>query len=787
MDPDDYMSLGWNSSDSSSGGSLDVDPEPAHAELPSTSLLIRRRKAHLDKRQKKWADTFSGRDQMAEFVVRELLSNATDAILRQAEKGDRNDSEVEGGQVNVTVRGVGRYTVLLEVVDYGDGCEDFARSIMTEGTSANQVKRSGVTTGGKGSAKDCFSVQDGFSFVSKVSGLTRRHFAGSQDLALEHSPDCPLMNLELESNRGWEAEKIIERRQQCRCMEIMSPRSREKNDRSHGTTVVLALAYIITGTKAKVGLQSRVRSIRQTVKKIIQYTVGKNGKLDGIEFILDGNNVIPQIYLESKNSTIHNDRRFSSASYKAFNKELYIYRAEFESKADKALLVVVAETGMYQFHKEFSTNHRKTLTVVVRCQKSCKQLDSSRSKFRSQSIQDVFEELKQRMIQVGKFEDIMNPNREGSEKLSTICNGDFSSTDPLGAFLDAEFSTLGDNGTIGHGDINGTFGLAPMKKVEKKKVRKAIQEAKAQFAKRQAGILTAVPVACPENMGLVDARVVLALHTSQHVDYLMKKEDAVSSKDKILEPPDINGTSQQTRMKLYRIYCIAVNMTHNIRKAAAGIGSKVCCGHVIIQMDIQDDAEREKMHARHKPRDDKCVIGINLLRLNGRLAEIRYDYQGMDMVQKDFMSLFDAIVREVTHCVIHNSPCGCSKNDDPHCVHFFKEECKLRSHLVAKGITERRFCLPNYVKILVRCSKKLKLGTIPKMRKKVCSSKNDNIQPADRKTRSFLLEAEREAGSSDNNSNDKIEKGARNRETGSESHCKESDLEEKESDTTISN
>eukprot|EP00957_Ditylum_brightwellii_P004413 335145-Ditylum_brightwellii.AAC.1 len=44
--------------------------------------LIRRKKAPLEQRQKKWADTFSNASQMREFVVRELISNATDAILR---------------------------------------------------------------------------------------------------------------------------------------------------------------------------------------------------------------------------------------------------------------------------------------------------------------------------------------------------------------------------------------------------------------------------------------------------------------------------------------------------------------------------------------------------------------------------------------------------------------------------------------------------------------------------------------------------------------------------------
>eukprot|EP00957_Ditylum_brightwellii_P003396 257617-Ditylum_brightwellii.AAC.1 len=71
------------------------------------------------------------------------------------------------GKIDIIVRDVG--TIILEVTDNGEGCADFSNAIMTEGTSANQhAKTSGLTTGGKGSAKDCFSVQGGFSFISKV-------------------------------------------------------------------------------------------------------------------------------------------------------------------------------------------------------------------------------------------------------------------------------------------------------------------------------------------------------------------------------------------------------------------------------------------------------------------------------------------------------------------------------------------------------------------------------------------------------------------------------------------
>jgi len=199
---------------------------------------IRRQKARLDRRQTKWADTFSGKDQMAEFVVRELLSNATDAIIRQANNtGNRNldGFSTINGEIDIAVRGVGKYTVLLEVRDNGDGCKDFAKSIMTEGTSANQANGSGfVTTGGKGSAKDCFSVQDGFSFVSKETGQSRwRHFAGSQDIALEHTADCKFMHLEWNENRDLNTERNIENMHVCSCMENITVPSTSADNTSH--------------------------------------------------------------------------------------------------------------------------------------------------------------------------------------------------------------------------------------------------------------------------------------------------------------------------------------------------------------------------------------------------------------------------------------------------------------------------------------------------------------------------------------------------------------------------
>ena len=80
---------------------------------------------------------------------------------------------------------------------------------MTEGTSVNQSDDGPVTTSGKGSAKDCFSVQDAFSFVSKTHEKPKRYFAGSQDLALEHVRGCPLMGLERDENRGWDAERRL--------------------------------------------------------------------------------------------------------------------------------------------------------------------------------------------------------------------------------------------------------------------------------------------------------------------------------------------------------------------------------------------------------------------------------------------------------------------------------------------------------------------------------------------------------------------------------------------------
>lgn len=208
--------------------------------ISGSVTLIRRQKAHLYQRQKKWSDTFSSSHQMTEFVVRELLSNASDAILRLAKESKEGTCGLsEGfrrvdGRIDIKVTGVGMKTVLLEVKDNGDGCEDFAKSIMTEGTSANQEKDGAVTTGGKGSAKDCFSVQDAFSFVSKKVGKDTRYFSGSQDLALEHKSTCLMLDLTLDKNRGSAAESRLEQKQKCNCMHQVSS-SVCANIHDHGT------------------------------------------------------------------------------------------------------------------------------------------------------------------------------------------------------------------------------------------------------------------------------------------------------------------------------------------------------------------------------------------------------------------------------------------------------------------------------------------------------------------------------------------------------------------------
>eukprot|EP00593_Proboscia_inermis_P014988 CAMPEP_0171309484 /NCGR_PEP_ID=MMETSP0816-20121228/19648_1 /TAXON_ID=420281 /ORGANISM="Proboscia inermis, Strain CCAP1064/1" /LENGTH=393 /DNA_ID=CAMNT_0011793047 /DNA_START=192 /DNA_END=1370 /DNA_ORIENTATION=- len=272
-----------------------MNNEDFRNENTATSLsvpLIRRQKAHLYRRQKKWADTFCSNKQMAEFVVRELLSNASDAILRL-----KSYCFWKHPRIDVAVQGVSDRTVLLQVSDNGDGCEDFSKSIMTEGTSANQKKDGPITTGGKGSAKDCFSVQDAFSFESKTTRKPRRYFAGSQDLALEHTRDCHLMELDREKNRGWAAEKSIEKLQKCDCVDLKPSPVR---DNGHGSTVVLALAPVVSGPKkagSKVRLSTRVKKIKDTVRRIIEYTVRENGKLHGIEFTLDRESIQPRLYI----------------------------------------------------------------------------------------------------------------------------------------------------------------------------------------------------------------------------------------------------------------------------------------------------------------------------------------------------------------------------------------------------------------------------------------------------------------------------------------------------------
>jgi len=66
-----------------------------------------------------------------------------------------------------------------------------------------------ITTGGKGSAKECYGLQDAFWIKTKRSGGVVKSFHGSQDHAREHAPDCIRMRWDESSNSGPKAERII--------------------------------------------------------------------------------------------------------------------------------------------------------------------------------------------------------------------------------------------------------------------------------------------------------------------------------------------------------------------------------------------------------------------------------------------------------------------------------------------------------------------------------------------------------------------------------------------------
>lgn len=211
------------------------------------SSLIRRKKASLAKRQKKWVDSFTGKTQIATFLIRELIANATDAILRMVISGKIPGFTTYNGRIDISLKPIGTNSVLLKVTDNDDGCESFRTSIMIEGTTINNYNnQEAVITGGKGSAKDCFAVQDGFKFVSKTIGGCWRYLAGSQDVALEYAKGCCYMNMDDDYNCGSDAESRIERMKVCDCKSKRYFSSSDNVEDDHGTTIELAVAPIGT-------------------------------------------------------------------------------------------------------------------------------------------------------------------------------------------------------------------------------------------------------------------------------------------------------------------------------------------------------------------------------------------------------------------------------------------------------------------------------------------------------------------------------------------------------------
>jgi len=451
--------------------------------------------------------------------------------------------------------------------------------------------------------------------------------------------------------------------------------------------------------------------MQKAVQKVIKYTAGTNCELDGILFTLDGKCIQPLLQLtKPPKLTIVNDIRFSKTPFTRFNKDLKCYEAEFgdpEKDHDDptnthSMVVVLAETGMYQFLKQFETNHKQNITIVIQCSKSCEQLDANRSQFRSESHQDVLEELVRRMKQVGDIRAIIDPSKACTTKGEILinCNGDTSSTDPIGAFLAATFSLQSVNGTFG--------GIGIMKKEERERLKKRLIGEKKKFESAQAHTLVSLPVASHGTIIATDARVVLAKNTSNHIKYLISKQQGVTA-----EAPQMYGTSQHTHLKLYRMYCIAVNMVHNVRKAAVEVfGDTLCSKDVRVQLEILDDSEEGPVHATHNHAKGKCVIGVSLLWLVGEKAEIIHDYTGVDIMQKSMLSLLFTIVHEVAHCVTHHTT-----NNEESPSNLNDAERKLQSHLLAGGIMFSRLCIPTYVKTIVGFAKKLKLGGVPRAKR----------------------------------------------------------------------
>ena len=678
--------------------------------------LIRRQKAPLFIRQKKWADTFTCQDQMALFVIRELLSNATDAILRQDRKSD--EFTVKDGKVDITVKGTGKTTILLKVTDNGDGCEDFEKSIMTEGTSVNANKiGEGISTGGKGSAKDCFSVQDGFKFVSKTKNGRWRYFAGSQDVALEHVRDCKFLNLENQINRGAQAEKSIERIKKCACMSRKKSFVSKNKDsclNNHGTTVELALAPIVTAKKKAITLPTRIRRMKLAVEKVIKNTVGTNGELSGLQFKLNEKVLSPLLAVDTKEHEIVNDNKRSKAPYTNFNKQFKCFKGEYQGLDNgDALIVVVSETGMYQFHKQFQTNHMKKLTLVIKCSNSCKQLDASRLHFRNANHQDVLEEIKSRMIHMSDMKSVTNPNTnkgDGDSKIVCKCNSDVSSIDPLAAFFDLDFDYSFDDGNF------VTDGAKYLKRKEIDEIHKQKKVETAEFAKKQSNVLVQIPVACPQNMSPLDPRVILVTHTSRHVDYLI----AMQEKDHVPSKPSIHGTNQTDHSKLYRMYCITINMINNVRKAAEELNAgELCSKDLRVQIEVNDNPHEMSIHKTHSHRhvDGKCVIGVNLLDLESGKARFRYDYP-KGIPYKKYMSLLNTIIYSIAHCLMHKKACKCQKSHEFPCAHFYEIESKIRSYLTNVGVTDHRYSIPDYIKKANQYAKKLNLSHISLTQKK---------------------------------------------------------------------
>ena len=101
-----------------------------------------------------------------------------------------------------------RKTIFLEVRDNGDGIRDVKECILTELVTQNSDTET-ITTGGKGSVKECHGLQYAFWIKTKRSGGVTKSFHGSQDHAREHAPDCIRMRWDESSNSGPKVERIV--------------------------------------------------------------------------------------------------------------------------------------------------------------------------------------------------------------------------------------------------------------------------------------------------------------------------------------------------------------------------------------------------------------------------------------------------------------------------------------------------------------------------------------------------------------------------------------------------